>query len=177
MRKLRLYNESALTYHKRYLKIQKQKYQAIMPFLQQGPILDVGVGTGIGLSSLIGLSSVVGVDGSIEMLGVAMRRNGEWKHRSSLVCFVCAVAEALPFRAHCMPTVISITMLQNLADVRLGIEELTRVLQKDGTLAVTSLSRILPLQEIEALLKMNYTIIRRFEGLAEEDDGVLVKLS
>ncbi|MFX1564565.1 MAG: class I SAM-dependent methyltransferase [Promethearchaeota archaeon] len=148
-----------------------------MPFLQEGPIIDIGVGTGIGLSTLLDLSLVVGVDGSIEMLGLAVKRENEWKHLSFLVCFVCAVAEALPFRAGCVPTVISITMLQNLANVRLGLGELIRILQKEGKLAVTSLSRILPLQKIEAGLKVNYTLVKRFESLAEEDDGLLIQLS
>jgi ubiquinone/menaquinone biosynthesis C-methylase UbiE len=172
-----LYDESAPIYHKRYLHIQWRKYQAITPFLHEGPVIDVGVGTGIGLPSLKGLCSVVGVDGSIEMLGLAIRRNNEWKHLLSLVCFVCAVAEALPFRTSCVPTVISITMLQNLADAQLGLDELIRILEKDGELAVTSLSQILPLQKIEAGLKVNYTLITRFEGLAEEDDGLLIRLS
>jgi ubiquinone/menaquinone biosynthesis C-methylase UbiE len=138
-----------------------------VPFLQQGPVIDVGVGTGIGVPSLVGLSTVVGVDGSVEMLTVAVKQDREWKQHSPLVCFVCALAEALPFRAECFPTAISITMLQNLEDASLGIEELIRILTKDGTLAVTSLSRILPLQKLEADLKVNYTQIRRFENLAE----------
>ncbi len=177
MRKIRLYDESAPIYNLRYRRIQKVKYQAITPFLCKGPIIDVGVGTGIGLASLVDFLPIVGVDGAIEMLRVASEQINDLEQKREFVSLVCAFAEALPFRDFCVPTVVCITVIQNLADIHQGLVELIRILHKDGMLAVTSLSKKFPLHELEANLNTRYNIIKKFENLADEDDGLVIQLS
>jgi ubiquinone/menaquinone biosynthesis C-methylase UbiE len=152
------------------------KYQAIVPFLIKGPVIDVGVGTGIGLPSIIKFSPIVGVDGAIEMLRYTAKLIRDSKYDHQLISLVCAVAEALPFRNHSFPTVISVTVMQNLTDIPQGTAELLRVLQKDGVCAVTSLSKTLPLDKLEATIKANFTLITRFEKIADEDDGLVFQL-
>jgi ubiquinone/menaquinone biosynthesis C-methylase UbiE len=93
-----------------------------------------------------------------------------------VISLVCAFAEALPFRDCSIPTVISITMIQNLTDVHQGLEELIRIAQIDGMIAVTSLSRILPLHELEANFDMKHKVIAQFENLADEVDGIILQL-
>ena len=177
MRKVRLYDETAPVYHRRYRQIQRIKYQAITPLLVRGLIIDVGVGTGIGLPSLKGFSPVVGVDGAIEMLRVAHKQIEGLGQRTQVVSLVCAFAEALPFRECVTPTVISITVIQNLTDIQQGVEELIRILQMDGIVAVTSLSRILPLHELVKNFDVTMKKIAQFENLADEDDGLILQLS
>lgn len=176
MRKVHLYDESAPTYHRRYRRIQLTKYQAITPFLHKGPIIDVGIGTGIGLPSLVEFAPIIGVDGAIEMLRVATEQVKKLESKYQLVSLVCAFAEALPFRDQSVPTVVSITMIQNLTDINRGLNELARVLQMEGILAMTSLSRILPLHKLEASFNFQYTLISQFENLADEDDGLVLQL-
>lgn len=176
MRKVQLYDETAPAYHRRYRQIQRTKYQAVTPLLNAGLIIDVGIGTGIGLSSLAGFSPIVGVDGAIEMLRVARKQIGNLGKDVSSISLVCAFVEALPFRNCSFPTAISITMIQNLADIRRGLNELIRIIEKKGMLAITSLSRILSLQDLEAHIEIDYNVIAYFENLAEEDDGVIIQL-
>ena len=176
MHKIRLYNESAPTYHLRYRQIQRTKYQAITPFLIEGPIIDVGIGTGIGLPSLIKFSPIVGVDGAVEMLRFAAEQIKEEKYKHRIVSLVCALAEALPFRDHSVPTVVSITVIQNFTDINRGLAELIRVLQKEGRCAITSLSKTLPLDELESNIKADVALISQFEKLADEDDGLVFQL-
>jgi ubiquinone/menaquinone biosynthesis C-methylase UbiE len=144
--------------------------------LVRGLIIDVGIGTGIGLSSLKGFSPVVGIDGAIEMLRVALGQIKDSGQRTQLVSLVCAFAEALPFRDCSAPTVISITVIQNLTDVHQGVNELIRITQIDGIIAVTSLSKSLPLHELAAKFDVKFKMMAQFENLADEDDGLILQL-
>ena len=176
MKKIRLYDESAKSYHNRYLQIQQTKYQAIVTYLIESPVLDVGIGTGIGLSALFDFRPVIGVDGSVEMLRIALEQIKDFKPRDESIMLVVASAEMLPFRNHVFPTVVSITVLQNLTDISQGIQELERAIQADGILAVTTLAKTLSLQEIEEMLHLEFAILTRFHNLANEDNGLIIKV-
>ena len=176
MKKVRLYDESAKSYHSRYLQIQQTKYQAIVTYLIESPVLDVGIGTGIGLSALVDFSPVIGVDASVEMLRIAKEQIKDVKPRVNSIFLVVASAEMLPFRDHVFPTVVSITVLQNLTDVLQGVKELERAIQSDGILAVTTLAKTLSLQEIEDMLHLEFAIVTRFHNLANEDNGLIIRV-
>ncbi len=176
MKKVRLYDESAKSYHSRYLHIQQTKYQAIVTFLIESPVLDVGIGTGIGLTALLDFSPVIGVDGSVEMLRIALKQIKDLKTRRESIFLVVASAEMLPFRDHVFPTVVSITVLQNLTDISQGIQELERAIQANGILAVTTLAKTLSLQEIEDLFHQEFNIITRFHNLGNEDNGLIIRI-
>ena len=176
MSKVRLYNESAQSYHRRYSQIQRIKYQAIATYLNSCPLVDVGVGTGIGVPSIIEFAPIVGVDWAIEMLRIAYKQAKKSKQWNQAVSLVCASAEALPFRNHVFPTAISITVIQNLSNIQLGIQELTRIVQPRGTLAITTLEKSLPVQELETKLSQLSNPIVRFENLGNEDGGLIFQL-
>jgi len=176
VKKVRLYDESAKSYHSRYLQIQQTKYQAIVTYLIESPVLDVGIGTGIGLSALVDFSPVIGVDASVEMLRIAKEQIKDVKPRVNSIFLVVASAEMLPFRDHVFPTVVSITVLQNLTDVLQGVKELERAIQADGILAVTTLAKTLSLQEIEDMLHLEFAIVTRFHNLANEDNGLIIRV-
>jgi ubiquinone/menaquinone biosynthesis C-methylase UbiE len=175
MGKVRLYDESAAVYHRRYRQIQRAKYQALAPYLQEGPLVDVGVGTGIGLSTLVKFHPVVGVDGSIEMLRVAQNLVAAREAEAAMVSLVCAEATELPFRADSFSTVVSVTMLQNLSDVWQGVRELVRAVQPGGLLGITALGRCLPLHELEALTACATALVARLTDLANEDVGLILR--
>ena len=176
MRKIRLYDESATVYHRRYQEIQSRKYQAVVNHLERGPLIDVGIGTGIGLPFTARFPPVIGVDGSIEMLRIASRELQKLSENYNMIHLVCSSAEALPFRAAVVSTVLSITVLQNLSNIDLGFEELIRVAQIDGVVAVTVLAKTLSVSELKARLNSSVAQLVEFELLANEDVGLIIRV-
>jgi ubiquinone/menaquinone biosynthesis C-methylase UbiE len=174
--KVRLYDESAQSYHRRYRQIQHLKYQAIATYLENSPLVDVGVGTGIGLKSIVEFTPVVGVDWSIEMLRIAFKQIKKSRKCDQAIMLVCASAEALPFRDHAFPTAISITVIQNLSNIQVGIQELIRIVHPSGLLVVTALEKSLPLRKLEAKFNQISVPIARLENLGREDGGLIYQL-
>ena len=175
MDKVPLYNESSVAYHRRYRQIQRVKYQALAPYLQEGPLVDVGIGTGIGLSTLLRIHSVVGVDASIEMLRLARKLASAYDAGPAIVHLVCSDAAELPFRADSFSTAVSVTMLQNLMDIVRAVRELVRTTRHGGLLGITALERSLPLQKLEALTASDTTLVARLTDLASEDAGLILR--
>lgn len=155
------------------------KYQIIAQYLFEGPIVDVGVGTGIGLSSLVNQGLVVGVDGSIGMLRVAHKLVNADEKFDARVSLVCASVTELPFRCHIFPVIVCITVLQNLSDVERGVEELLRISRHGGLLGLTVLkaraSRGLSLSKLSKLVKGGTTQIAQLQDLAGEDFGLILR--
>ena len=174
-----MYDESALVYHDRYFQIQRMKYQIIAHFLCKGLVVDIGIGTGIGLSSLVDQGLVVGVDGSIGMLRVAHKSVNADEKFNARVSLVCASVTELPFRCHIFPAIVSITVLQNLSDVKRGVEELLRISRPGGFLGLTVLkarsSRGLSLSKLSKLVKGGTTQIAKLYDLAGEDAGLILR--
>ena len=176
MRRVPLYDESATVYHRRYQHIQQTKYQAAINHLETGPLIDVGIGTGLGLPYLVGYSPIVGVDGSIEMLRIASLESQEFREVAGGIHLVCSSAEALPFRSAVFPTVVSITVLQNLANVDLGFKELLRITQIEGLVAVTVLEKALSMKDLKGRLTSAVVQLVEFESLSNEDVGFILRV-
>jgi SAM-dependent methyltransferase len=58
--------------------------------------------------------------------------------------FVCAAAEALPFRDQVFDLVMSFWVLEHLTDLESALDEMARVLKKGGTLVLTAAWRVPP---------------------------------
>jgi len=173
--KLRVYDETAESYHRRYRDIQLKKYAALQSYIRDGPVVDVGVGTGIGLSILAPIHQVVGIDGSIGMLRLAQRqiKNSSGLHSISLVC---ASASALPLRSWSAPTVVCVTVLQNLPNPSLGLNELIRITMPGGLVCVTVLSKALSLNNLEPAIVGQAEVRDRLYSLSNEDDGMVLRV-
>ena len=176
VRKIPLYDESATVYHRRYQEIQARKYLAVVTHLETGPLIDVGIGTGIGLPFTARFPPVIGVDGSIEMLRIANTEARQLSEQSNTIYLVCSSAEALPFRAAVVPTVVSITVLQNLSNVDLGFEELLRVAHIDGLVAITVLAKTMSMNDLKVRLNSSVAQLVEFELLANEDVGLIIRV-
>jgi ubiquinone/menaquinone biosynthesis C-methylase UbiE len=151
------------------------KYQALVSYFLEGPLLDVGIGTGIGMPSLIDYRPVVGVDLSIEMLGIAQQQiesNSRW---GAIVSLVCASAEKLPFRSHVFPIVVSVTLIQNLVEPIQGTQEMHRVLQLSGLLGITALSKRMSIQQLKTLNVNRCRILAQLNNLGNEDVGIILQ--
>jgi ubiquinone/menaquinone biosynthesis C-methylase UbiE len=146
-------------------------------YLQEAPLVDVGVGTGIGFSSVMQHSPIVGVDGAIEMLRIATKlvnAHDAWRSKISLVC---ADATSLPFRNQIFPSVVSITVLQNLSDRKTAVEELLRIVRSQGTMAITALAKSMSIDDVVISFKRIGTPIVQFKDLANEDVGFILRVN
>ncbi|MFX0169223.1 MAG: class I SAM-dependent methyltransferase [Candidatus Hodarchaeota archaeon] len=176
MRKVRLYDESAAAYHRRYQQIQQIKYRAIANYLQAGPVVDVGIGTGIGLPILIDFAPVIGIDGAIEMLRIAQAQAQNPSNRQEPIHLVCGSAETLPLRTSAFPIAVSITVLQNLANIDAGINELLRITQINGLVAVTALAKVLSLRDLKTRFNSSVINLAELESLSNEDVGLILRV-
>lgn len=95
---------------------------------RQGPILDVGSGTGAMLSQLTDFGPAYGVDFSPEALRFAQDRG--------LPRLVQGDAARLPFRDASFQTVVTLDTLEHVQDDRRAISEIARVLQPGGTVVL-----------------------------------------
>ncbi len=173
-----LYDETAPVYHHRYLSIQREKYQVLVRYLDEGPLVDIGVGTGIGLSFLEDFSPIVGVDGSISMLKIARQQINEGKISRQSASLVCASATALPFRSGVFPSAVSVTVIQNLQVVDKGVEEILRIIQPlHGRLGLTWLAKTLTMKQVAQLVASKTVILSSLYKLAREDDGLILQLN
>lgn len=104
-------------------------YRFAAPYLGDGLALDLGCGTGYGAAELAaGGLCVVGLD----------RVAPEARVRSSLARFVCADLERLPFAAGRFDVVTSFQVIEHLADARVYLAEIARILAPGGVLLLST---------------------------------------
>lgn len=95
----------------------------------QGPLLDVGGGTGRVAQMLRGLAGqVIVADISLGMLRQAAGKDG--------LSGVCTPAENLPFEAESFSHVIVVDAFHHVCDQEATVRELWRVLQKRGRIVI-----------------------------------------
>jgi ubiquinone/menaquinone biosynthesis C-methylase UbiE len=115
-------------------------------------VLDIGCGTGIYMLELARRGAhIIGVDPSMEMILIArekFRLSGPAGH------FVCASAEALPFRPERFDLTLAVTSLCFVSRPDRAVEEMHRVLKSEGRIVVGELNRF-----------SLWALLRRLKGL------------
>jgi len=133
MKKIRIkedYDKTAKIYDSRYKAIQFIKYQDMLDGVEvNGKILDLGCGTGL-LAEFLS-EKLIGIDISLEML----------KSGKSRELFIQGDMENLPFKNNSFDAVLSFSSFMNLSDLKKGLIETKRVLNKDGLFIVTLLEK------------------------------------
>lgn len=133
----RVYARTAAKYDERwrhYLDVTLSRTADAIPRFENGPLLDVGCGTGLLIERILTRYpdlAVTGVDPSPEMLAVARSRIGG---RAPLVI---AGAEALPFPTGRFRVVVTSSSLHHWRNPGRGLREIARVLSPDGILVLT----------------------------------------
>jgi malonyl-CoA O-methyltransferase len=142
------YDQTAKHYDKRYKSIQNLKYKLIFKKLKEfkkDAILDLGCGTGLIFNLLKNQTNfIVGIDISKNMLKIALK-----KKKNNNFHLICADIDFLPFRKNIFSTVFSITLLQNLPNPVISINEVSRICNKGGFVIFTVLKKELELKKFE----------------------------
>lgn len=135
------YNALARGYDELYGEEQKIKMDFILKKIDledKNIVLDIGCGTGILFETIYDKNRMfIGVDISERMLKEGWRK---FKDEAN-VQFVQADADHLPFRSKVFETIFAITLIQNLPDPKVTLQEIKRISKKGALLIVSGLKR------------------------------------
>ncbi len=120
-------------------------------------LLDIGCGTGI--STRFFKCKTRGIDNSKGMLKKAGKN-----------C-IFGDAESLPFKDNMFDIVISVTAIHNFKDAEKSINEIKRVLKKNGKIVITLLKKSKNFSKIQVLLLENFDFIE----VEEEKDVIFIR--
>jgi demethylmenaquinone methyltransferase / 2-methoxy-6-polyprenyl-1,4-benzoquinol methylase len=131
------YDTIAPGYDELHEEEQRRKLAIIIPLLartpHEGPVLDVGCGTGFSLDSIERATgkACVGIDPSQGMLD-------RYKGRQTILK---ASAERIPYPDEHFAACISVTAIQNFSDIPTGVEEMRRVTMRGGAIIISCLKK------------------------------------
>jgi len=143
------YNEISKGYSELHGEEQMKKARIMLERLSPKPndtLLDVGCGDAAYLD--IFRCDATGIDPSEELLE---------KYKGDLQVLE-GVAEALPFEDDSFDFVISITAVQNFANIEKGLSEMHRVGKKTAKFAISTLKRGPKIDEIKRMISENFNV-------------------
>lgn len=146
------YDSIAKGYDELYKEEQLTKFEKIKQLVEfKGKVLDIGCGTGF-ITELI--HNVIGCDSSEKMLE---------KCDKGLKVVHCSI-ENLPFETNSFDTVFSLTVLQDVEDIKKAIKEIKRVLKPNGKIIISVLNK----NKIEIIRK---ELKKEFKEIKEKNLG------
>ncbi len=152
-RVMRRYDTTAQSYDEQYGKEQEAKYLKALKHVNvtaDGPVLDVGCGTGLLFTHIASAAlAVVGVDISRELLLKAKEQAVKFRN----VSVVRADADHMPFQTGFFSVVFGFTVLQNMPKPEETLAELERVSKSGGSIVVTGLKKAFSIEEFSGLLE------------------------
>ena len=141
-----------MLYDVRYSNEQTLKYQEILQRVESerlDTVLDNGCGTGLLLERLKG--QLVGMDFSSSLLLAAFSRLKS-RRKAHLIQ---ADAEHLPFRDKSFDKLFAVTLIQNIPEPRLALEEMRRVSHALSEAIVTALKKTYTLNAFHQLIEVS----------------------
>lgn len=176
------YNSTSKFYDDRYKKIQNDKYRIQFKDanFQHRILLDAGCGTGLFFEYLSALFEnriyrnikFVGIDISLRMLLHFSKKTKEQQNIRN-VNLILGDLENLPFRKESFNMVISVTSLQNLQDLKKGLNELIRVGKESADLKLSILHKQINLEDI--ISHLNSHTVHLQTTIIEELEDVIVQ--
>ena len=133
------YCRTADMYDGQFSEEQKKKYKAALrksPPYRGGYVLDVGCGTGLFIEDAMLRSYIVGVDCSKKMI-----KKAKQKYRSLNTAFICADADYLPFMDKVFEVIFSFTLLQNMPEPKMTVQEIYSVAKTGAHIVLTGLKK------------------------------------
>lgn len=150
-RLMRRYDQSSEVYDAQYREEQEAKIKAALDSMRvtsEGAILDVGCGTGLLLQHIADKSRlIVGTDISHGLLSKA-----RMKTKSQSATLIQSDSDSLPFPSETFDIVFAVTVLQNVPDPKVTLNEIKRVSKSRAEIVVTGLKRFFTEKEFIALL-------------------------
>jgi ubiquinone/menaquinone biosynthesis C-methylase UbiE len=156
------YNSTSVHYDNRYAKIQNQKYEFFLKYIQihSKIILDAGSGTGLLIPYLLKLINssklerflYIGIDISLNMLKIAKRKLFNINENEKFE-LILADLEHMPIRDDIFHCIFSITSLQNLNDMEKGIKEIIRSSKINSALFISILKKMVNQDKIISILE------------------------
>jgi len=147
------YNQSAPVYDTQYSEEQEAKIKTIVQNLRLQPksiVLDVGCGTGLLIKHLMDKAEfLVGTDISRGLLQEARKEAQFHRH----VSLVLADADNVPFPEEIFDAVLAVTLLQNMPNPAVTLNEIKRVSKQTASIVVTGLRKRFAQEDFVEMLK------------------------
>jgi len=146
------YNASANIYDILYREEQEAKIKSALKHVQlknSDLVLDVGCGTGIlfrHIKKHIGF--LVGLDLSKNLLKKALHK----AKNSPNITLILADADYMPFISGSFDKVFAVTLLQNIPNIKMTLQEINRVTRKNALIIVTGLKKAFKQEDFLTLL-------------------------
>lgn len=149
---MKRYDVTAEIYDMRYAEEQRAKIEAALKhvnIMSDDDVLDIGCGTGLLFDYIADKARlIVAMDISKKTLLEAKRRTKRFENVELLL----ADAENLPLRDKQFTRVFVLTVIQNLPDPIVMLNEAERVATKGGVFIITGLKRVFSREMFETLL-------------------------
>lgn len=138
---MRHYDFSASVYDTQYAEEQNEKMEAALNSISLNKdsfVLDAGCGTGLLFKHIEKAAKlIVDLDVSLKILKKAKKR----VKQLSKVAVIRADADFLPFKNNVFDATFAITLLQNMPDPLVTLDEMKRVSKDHATIVVTGLKK------------------------------------
>lgn len=168
------YDEKSASYDELYGREQSAKFEAFLDQIKLKPdnaILDVGCGTGLLIERLAGKVGVtIGVDFSKEMLSIAKEKLRGFERNF----LILADADHLPLKQRIFTHTFAVTLLQNMPDPKLTIQELKRVMKQGSILVLTGLKKEFTAESFRSLIEKSGLKLIDFEDREDVKDYIAV---
>ena len=156
------YDEIAPSYNQLYGEEKRKKLECIKQYIKEkrsDKILDIGSGTALAAEYFN--CQYTGIDPSQELL------------RQTKENVIVGKAEELPFEDNFFDILLCITAIHNFEDPEKALQEMKRVLKKEGKLVITLLKRI---PSYEFLKNLIFKHVKGLQIREEEKDIIFLKL-
>jgi len=176
------YNSTSSFYDERYRKIQNEKFRLQLKEIDFNykTLLDAGCGTGLLFEYISKLFCndinrelrYIGLDISRKMLIQFYNKTKRTNYKGNC-SLILGDIENLPFREDKFNLLISITALQNLQDLRKGLQELIRIGKKNTAFKLSILRKQLKLEEV--ITYLNSHMINLKTEIVDEIEDVIIR--
>jgi ubiquinone/menaquinone biosynthesis C-methylase UbiE len=150
---MRYYDSLANIYDALYSAEQNEKFKAILNhinFKGGEKVLDVGCGTGLLFNNIKNKTELIlGIDLAKNILLQAIKH----AKQNDSIALVRADADYLPFKDGTFTATFAITLIQNMPNAKRTLNEIKRVTESEGVIAINGLKKKYALEYFKSILE------------------------